>query len=123
MISSVLRLYPCAACAAFKFSFRARGICDPDLADIVDTVEMHLEQMQDCMTSIFSEETGDPRHSMRRYTIHKNQAHLVLEDFLEDPGAAAMGERPRGCHPAVSWAVHWPLDKRARGDMSNLVGY
>ena len=106
-----------------KFSYRAMGICDPDLADVVDTVEMPLEQMQECITSTFTEEAGDPRHSMRRYAVLKNQSHRALVDFLQSPGTAAMGDRPRGCYPATSWAVNWPLDKRSRGDMSNLVGH
>ena len=45
---------------------------------------MHLQQMQDCITSCFSEESEDPRESMRCYAIYKAQAHRILEDFLEN---------------------------------------
>ena len=34
-----------------------------------------------------------------------------------------MRERPYGSYPVTTWAVLWPLTKRARGDMSKWTGY
>ena len=76
--------------------------------------------MQECITSTFAEDSGDPRLTMRRFADLKNQAHRALEDLLQNPGSAAMGDRRHGCHPAASWAVNWPLDRKFRGDASNL---
>ena len=106
-----------------RFSARAQDICFPDLADIVDTVEVHLQQMQDCINTCFSEDSGDPRESMRRFADHKAQARRAWEDFLGNDWASALSERPFGSYPVATWAVLWPLTKKARGDMSSLVGY
>ena len=76
---------------------------------------MHLQQMQDCINACFSEDSGDPRESMRRFSIHKAQAHRAWEDFLENDWASVMSERPFGSYPIATWAVLWPLTKKARG--------
>ena len=98
-----------------RFSARANDICAHDLADIVDTVEVHLQQMQDCINTCFSEDSGDPRDSMNCFSIHRAQAHGAWEDFLENDLASVMSERPLGSYPIASWADIWPLTKKARG--------
>ena len=81
----------------------------------MDTVEVHLQQMQDCINTCLSEDSGDPRESMLRFYIHKAQAHCAWGDFLENDCASVMSERPFGSYPIASWAVPWPLTKKARG--------
>jgi hypothetical protein len=57
-----------------RFSARANGICDRDLAHVVDTVEVHLQQLQDCINRCFGEGSGDLRDSMTRFGDLKAQA-------------------------------------------------
>ena len=106
-----------------RFSARANGICDRDLAHVVDTVKVHLQQLQDCINRCFGEGSGDPRDSMTRFGDLKAQAFHTWEEFLEDDRAFTLRAPPFGSYPISSWAVLWPLTTRARGDMSNWTGY
>ena len=106
-----------------RFSARANNICDKHLAHVVDQVKVHLQQMQDCINQCFGNGSGDPRDSMTRLGDLKAQALQTWEEFLEDDRAWTLRERPFGSYPITTWAVLWPLTKRARGDMSKWTGY
>ena len=106
-----------------KFSARASGFANPGLAKVVDFVERQLDQLEGCINATFAEGTGDPRVSMMKFADLKNKATGILQSLLENPGSGDGSDRPLGEHPVGTWVCSWPLDRKARGDASTLVGY
>ena len=81
------------------FSSRARNICSRPLALVVDQIEVHLQQMQDCINTCFGDTSRDPRRSMEHLGSLKAQALQTWEDFLDDDRASTLSERPFGSSP------------------------
>ena len=72
---------------------------------------------------MFGDPERDPRRSMEHLGTLKTQAVHAWEDFLSNDRAHTLRERPFGSYPITTWALSWPLTKKARGDSSSLVGY
>ena len=106
-----------------KFSARASGFANPGLAKVIDFVERQLDQLDGCINATFAEGTGDPRVSMMKFADLKKKATGILQSLLENPGSGDGSDRPFGEHPVGTWVCSWPLDRKARGDASTLVGY
>ena len=105
------------------FSTRAKHICNKSLARVVDQVEVHLQQLQDCIHTCFAEPSTDPRRSMEHMGVLKKEAVRAWEEFLVNDRTRTLPDRPLGSYPVATWALLWPLTKRARGESSCLVGY
>ena len=90
---------------------------------MVDFVEQQLDQLEGCINATFAEGTGDPRVSMMKFADLKHKASGILQSLLENPGSGDGSDRPLGGHPVGTCVCSWPLDRKARGDASTLVGY
>jgi hypothetical protein len=64
------------------FSARAKQFCNKSLAHVADQVEVHIQQLQDCIYLCFSDTAADTRRSIEHMAFRKRDALKTWEDFL-----------------------------------------
>ena len=97
------------------FSARSKQFCNKSLAHVVDQVEVHIQQLQDCIYMCFADTAADTRRSMEHMAFRKRDALTTWEDFLVNDRTLILPDRLLGSYPVATWALLWPMTKRARG--------